>query len=263
MIKVLGFCRASFYYHHQLDEQDECLKEQILKVLRANPAYGHRRIALALGINRKRARRVMRKYGIKPYKRMARRRKRSDLGRKSAPFANLVKNNQPVKPNLVYVSDFTCLRFQGRNLYLSTFMDLFTREVVGWSISVRHTKELVLNAFLDALKNNGFQIPKVIHSDQGAEYNCKQYVKFLTYLGIQISMSKKKSPWENSYQESFYANFKTDLGLEFDRFNSLGELIEAVHQTINYYNKARIHTSLKMPPEEYKRLYDQKVVEFS
>lgn len=216
---------------------------------------------MALGINRKRARRVMRKYGVKPYKRMARWKKRRDLGRKPAPFENLIKDSHPIRPNIVYVSDFTYLRFQGKNLYLSTFMDLFTRQIAGWSLSNRHTKELVLNAFLDALKNTGFKLPKIVHSDQGSEYTCKQYTDFLTYLGIKISMSKKKSPWENCYQESFYSNFKTDLGLEFDRFNSLGELIEAVHQTINYYNHHRIHTALKMPPSKFKQAYEERFVE--
>lgn len=66
-------------------------------------------------------------------------------------------------------------------------------------------------------------------------------------------MSKKASPWENGYQESFYNNFKTDLGLEFDRFETMGEIIAAIHQTITYYNRKRIHTSLKMTPEQFKQ----------
>ncbi len=72
-------------------------------------------------------------------------------------------------------------------------------------------------------------------------------------------MSKKAPPWENGYQESFFNNFKTDLGLEFDRFNSLGELVEAIHQTINYYNQRRIHTTLKMPPAKFKTQHYQKL----
>ena len=130
-------------------------------------------------------------------------------------------------------------------------MDLFSREVVGWHISSKHTKELVLEAMLDAIKYLG-HTPKVVHTDQGSEYCSKENLSFLESLGIAISMSKKASPWENGYQESFYNNFKTDLGLEFDRFNSLGELIVGIHQTINYYNKERIHTKLKMPPEKYR-----------
>ena len=74
-------------------------------------------------------------------------------------------------------------------------------------------------------------------------------------LGVQISMSKKGSPWENGYQESFYNNFKTDLGLEFERFETIGELVEAIHQVIFYYNNQRIHTSLRMPPAKFKQRY--------
>ena len=68
-------------------------------------------------------------------------------------------------------------------------------------------------------------------------------------------MSRKSSPWENGYQESFYGNFKTDLGLEFERFNGFGELIEAIHHTVNYYNNERIHTTLKMPPAKFRKLH--------
>lgn len=101
------------------------------------------------------------------------------------------------------------------------------------------------------LKPTG-KLPKIVHTDQGSEYCSKENISFLESLGIQISMSKKASPWENGYQESFYNNFKTDLGLEFDRFETLGELVEGIHQTITYYNKRRIHTALKMSPEQFK-----------
>lgn len=256
----MGLAKASFYYQDKLTSKDELLKEQILSVLSFNPSYGHRRIALALNLGKKRVRRVMRKYHIKPFKRQARWRKRRDLGRKPAPFLNLIKNTCPLKPNLIYVSDFTYIRYKSKYIYLATLMDLFSREIVGWDISTKHTKELVLYALLDAIRSQSFTLPKVIHSDQGSEYNSKDYINFLNYLGIQISMSKKRSPWENPHQESFYNNFKTDLGLEFDRFNTLGELIEAIHHTINYYNQERIHTALKMPPIIFRQKHLEKVV---
>jgi len=63
-------------------------------------------------------------------------------------------------------------------------------------------------------------------------------------------MSAKSSPWENGFQESFYGSFKEELG-EVKDHQSLGELIETVHQTMNYYNKERIHTALKMSPREF------------
>jgi len=226
-------------------------------VLAINPSYGHRRIAISLGIGKRRARRIMRLYGIKPYKRMARWKKRHDLRRKPAPFNNLIKYSCPLRPNIAWVSDFTYLRHRSRNLYLATLMDLYTREVVGWHVSDRHTKELILHALLDAIRNQGFRLPQVVHSDQGSEYNCRDYLRFLDYLGVRISMSNKQSPWENGHQESFYNNFKTDLGLEFDRFQTTGELIEAIHKTIHYYNHRRIHTALRMPPVQFRHKYRQ------
>jgi len=220
-------------------------------VLSAHSSYGHRRIALSLSVGKKRVRRVMKLYNIKPYKRKARWRKRRDERRPESEYQNLIKSSCPIKPGVVFVGDFTYLRWKGRFIYLATFMDLFSREIVGWNVSTKHTKEFVLEAFWDAVISSG--IPKVVHTDQGTEYCSKEYIEFMNTLNVQISMSKKSSPWENAYQESFYNNFKTDLGLEFERFETPGGLIEGVHQTINYYNKERIHTTLKMSPTAFKQ----------
>lgn len=234
--------------------KDELLKSQILEVLSINPAYGHRRVAIELGIGKKRVRRVMKLYNIKPYKRKARWTKKRDLKRPKKIYQNQIKGSSPIKTNVVWASDFTRIKYQARVVYLATFMDLYTREVVGWNVSNRHTTNLVIEAFIDGFKAVG-ALPKIVHSDQGSEYGSKDYLGLMSSLGIIVSMSKRQSPWENAYQESFYNNFKTDLGLEFDRFNCLGELIVGIHQTINYYNKRRIHTSLKMSPEKYRLKY--------
>jgi len=222
--------------------------------LRLNPSYGYRRVSLSLNEGKKKTRRVMRKFGIKPYKRKARWRKRRDERRREAPYQNLIKAICPIKPNLIWATDFTYIRYQGKFVYLATFIDLYTREIVGWSISNKHTKQLIFNALFDAIQNTG-QLPKVIHSDQGTEYTSQEHINLLKNLNIQVSMSKKASPWENGYQESFYNNFKTDLGLEIDRFNTLGELIEGIHQTINYYNQHRIHTTIKTSPFKFRLLH--------
>ena len=193
----------------------------------------------------------MKRYGIKPYKRMARWGKRRDMRRPPAPFPNYIKSVCPIVPNLIWVSDFTYLRYKEQFVYLATVMDLYTREIVGWHLSERHTTSFVLKALLDGVRTRHLTTPKFIHSDQGVEYTSMDYVRVVYSLGITISMSKKASPWENGYQESFFNNFKTDLGLEIDRFASLGELVEAIHQTINAYNINRIHTTLKMSPSQF------------
>lgn len=226
-------------------------------MLSDNPSYGHRRIAIALGAGKNRIRRVMKKFAIKPTKRIQHLRKRLDERRPEAIYLNQIKSFCPVTPDLVYVGDFTYIKYKDQYIYLATYMDLFTREIVGWSVSNRHTKFLVLEALLSAFEQTGYKLPKFIHTDQGSEYNCKQYTDFVKYLGITVSMSKKASPWENGYQESFYSNFKTDLGLEFDRFDSVGELIEGIHQQINYHNNQRIHTRLKMSPAQFRQKYCQ------
>lgn len=231
------------------------LKEQILAVLAEHPSYGYRRIAWELGLGKKRVRRCMQKYGLKPYKRKARWRKRRDEKKKPAPYQNEIKGTCPILPNHTWVGDFTYLPFQGRFLYLATFMDVFTREIVGWQVSQRHDKTLVMQAFLDGLVNRDFQKPTYVHTDQGAEYTSQDYIDLVKNFGVTVSMSTKASPWENGYQESFYNNFKTDLGLEFDRFEDTGHFLEAIHHTLYNYNHKRIHSALKMPPARFHASY--------
>jgi len=259
----LGVSRQSLYYQKKLPRKDEVLREQILDVMSRNPSYGYRRVAISLGINKKRSQRVMRKYGIKAYRRKARWTKRRDERRAEMPYQNMIKDTCPIVPYHTYVSDFTYLRYNSKFYYLATFMDRYSREIVGWNISDRHTKDLVIGAFLDTFLNTGFEIPKLVHSDQGSEYSSEEYTDLVEGLGVDISMAKKASPWENGYQESFYNNFKTDLGLEFERFPTVGHFIEGIHQTINYYNTERIHSSLKMSPYRFRQRFQKLNLELS
>jgi transposase InsO family protein len=240
------------------EHKDAILKEQIEALWSSSPSkasYGYRRLAIELGIGKKRVRRCMQKYGLKPYKRKARWRKRRDERRKEAPYQNEIKGTCPILPNHTWVGDFTYLPFRGKFLYLATFMDLFTREIVGWQVSQRHDKTLVMQAFLDGLTNRDFQRPAYVHTDQGAEYTSQDYTDLVKNFGVQVSMSTKASPWENGFQESFYNNFKTDLGLEFDRFQDEGHFLEAIHHTLYSYNHQRIHSALKMPPAKFHARY--------
>jgi len=225
-----------------------------------HPRYGHKRVALELKLNKKRIKRVMKKFNLKPYRRRVQKlRKRDDEGKSPTKYGNLIKEFCPIRPNVVWVSDFTYIKYQGKFIYLATIMDLYTREIIGWNISRFHNAELVLGALQDALERNK-NIPLYFHSDQGSEYDASSFRSFVVNLKISISMSKKASPWENGFQESFYSEFKMDLG-DQNRFESLGELVEAIHQTIYYYNTKRIHTSLKMSPEEFKTKFYRMTLE--
>jgi putative transposase len=129
-------------------------------------------------------------------------------------------------------------------------MDLYTRRIVGISVLTTHAVELVLFALLSAIHSN--PRPEIFHSDNGSEYNAAVFIGALATLGIAISRSRPGCPWENGYQESFHDKFKVDLR-DLGRFKTLGELVLGVYQTIYRYNHTRIHSALKMPPEQFAR----------
>lgn len=251
LAKELGVSRSSLYYRRKQPDKDWELKCQIEKVLREHPAYGHKRLAIHLKINKKRILRVMKIFGIKPYRKRGKK-WRKPKKKEGLVFPNLLITTFPAFPNHIWASDFTHLKFQGKWVYLATIIDLCTRKIVGFSVLLNHSNQLVINALLNAVSK--YQIPAIIHSDQGSEYTSLDYTTLCFNLNIQQSMSNPGCPWENGYQESFYDKFKVDLG-DSDRFDNLGELVYNIYKTIYIYNNYRVHTSLKMPPVEYGRQY--------
>jgi putative transposase len=249
LAKQSGVSVSSLYYKPLLPQKDWLLKQSIEDVLEKHPSYGHKRLALELNINKKRVRRVMKLFGLLPYRRKpSKPNKHRDNGM-TDPFPNLLQSiNFPSTPGVVWVSDFTHLKWHGKWVYLSTIMDIFNRKVVGWSVLTNHSVQLTITALIDANEKHGR--PQILHSDQGSEYKSKVYTQFVGSLGINQSMSRKASPWQNGYQESFYSGFKTDFGSP-EQYNSLGELTAAIYLQIHYYNNKRIHSKLKMPPMAY------------
>lgn len=255
LAKRLGISRSMLYYQHKRPGIDEEIKKQIEATLTKEPAYGHKRIALDLKLNKKRILRVMKKYNLKPYRRRAKKpRKKEDEGKEAEKgYVNVYKLLCPIHINIVWVSDFTYIKYKGRFIYVATIMDMFTREILGIAISRYHDRNLVLEAFMDAEKKAKAH-PNYQHSDQGSEYTSDEYKTYVTSEQIILSFADKGSPWQNGFQESFYGKFKVDLG-DPNRFETLGELIEAIYQTIHHYNNERIHTSLKTNPIAFKRSF--------
>lgn len=244
--RELGVCRGTLYYKPKQPEKDWQLKCLIEEVLREHPSYGSPRIAIALGRNHKPIERVMKIFGIKAYRRRGKRWKKS--GETKGIYPNLLISNYPAYSNHIWVTDFTYIPFQGKTVYLATVMDLFTRKIVGMSVYTTHATQLVLSAFLNAIHSNSR--PEIFHSDNGSEYNSEIFIEAAKTVGTKISRSKPGCPWENGYQESFYDKFKIDLG-DPGRFKTLGELVYEIYQTVWKYNNTRIHTALKMPPQQF------------
>lgn len=247
LAKNLGVCRQSLYYKPKLPAKDLELKKKIEEVLVEHKSYGHKRIAIHLGINRKRVLRVMKLFNLSPTRKPRVPVKIEDLKQEKSKNLNLFKEFNLNSPSQIWASDFTYLPyFNNKSLYLATIIDCFTKEITGWSLSSKHNSELIENALNDALSKR--KKPKILHSDQGSEYNkSEDFTKVLKSNKIKQSMSKKGSPWQNGMQESFYGKFKLELGHP-KCYETLGELVEAIAHQIYYYNNKRIHTAIKCPP---------------
>jgi len=255
LAKEPGIARSTLYYESKLEVKNELLRKDILAVLRLHPSYGYRRIAIHLGINKKRALRVMQKYDIKSYRRRGKKPKYTQKPRLiDADLPNHTKNYYPESPGDVWVSDFTYIPFHNSEIgnrgfvYLATIMDVYSREIVGWHTSTKHDTALVAAALFDALEQHGR--PNILHSDRGSEYLSQAYMELAERCGITMSYSTKGSPWENGYQESFYQGFKVDLG-DPGRFETIGQLVEAIHLQLYIYNHHRIHLALKTAPKKF------------
>jgi putative transposase len=247
--RALGVREATLYYKRKMPERDHALRREIEEVLRRHPSYGHKRIARHLKRNKKPILRVMKLFGIKPYRRRGRKWRR--VKPQSEQYLNLLRLVTPSFEGCVWAADFTHLAWKDKDVCVATVIDLFSRKVMGAAVSTSHGAPLVIQAFGDAILSYGR--PAIFHSDNGSEYHARPFRELLETLGIAISRSKKGCPWENGYQESFYNQFKIDLG-DPHQFQTLGELTAAIYETLYRYNNERIHSALHMPPSVFARL---------
>lgn len=251
LAQKLGVSRSSLYYKPKKPPDDALILKRIRVVMVEHPAYGSRRVSMALGFNRKKTKRLMQAHGLRPQlRRRFRPARPDDLDRPETRIQNIPKVLCPIRANVLWAGDFTYLWYMDRFWYVATVMDVYTREIVGWHVANHHTTNLIMEAFTDATKRTR-ATPRWFHSDQGSEYVSEAYGSLLTQYSTQPSHSNKAHPWENGFQESFYANFKLELG-DIKRFRGVGELLEAIHQQISYYNNRRIHSAIKMPPAVFR-----------
>lgn len=126
-------------------------------------------------------------------------------------FDNLLdRNSSAQKPNQVYVGDITYIRADQGWLYLATVIDLFSRKLVGYKMSSRMPKDLVISALHNALKSRGYPENVIFHTDRGSQYASNQYKQFLKSHNLIGSMSRKGNCWDNAVAESFFATLKKE-----------------------------------------------------
>jgi len=161
---------------------------------------------------------------------------------------NLLKRNFEVESiNKVWVSDITYIRVASRWMYLTTFIDLADRMVVGWSLSNDMTTTNTVNkAFDNAVTNRGISKGSrlMIHSDRGVQYASEEFKNLIKNYDCIQSMSRKGNCWDNAVAESFFKTIKVEA-LNRYNFTASKTLRKTIFRYIDgFYNTVRIHSSL-------------------
>ena len=252
----------NIYHHSTLFVRDLVVKDKIEDTFKTNPAYGHRRLALELKMNKKRILRVMHEFNLKAPRLWYQRKyiTQSDI-KYQDQYTNLLKDTDSTKYAIgnIWSSDLTYIKFQDTFIYLAIIQDIVSREIVAFNLSNRHDADLVLKTLKEAVWK-AKKPPMIFHSDRGREFLSENSIAYLKNLQVKISVSDPGSPWQNSWSESFFSRFKTEFG-SFNRFETLGELIENIFEYISYYNNTRIQLKLKMSPYQFKLKYADSVLE--
>ncbi len=145
-------------------------------------------------------------------------------------------------PNRWWVSDITYIHTHEGFLYLAVVMDLFARNIVGWSMGSRITDDLVLSALTMAYWRRRPAHTVMLHSDQGSQYTSRRCRKLLQSLDIQPSMSRRGNCHDNAVAESFFANLKKEK-IRRKKYPTREEARHAVFEYIElFYNPKRRHT---------------------
>lgn len=158
------------------------------------------------------------------------------------------------EPNTAWVADITYFSTAEGWLYLATVLDLFSRRVVGWSMSRSIDAALVLNALRMAVDGRRPRRGLIVHTDRGSQYACNEYRAYLDAHGIVPSMSRKRDCWDNAVAESFFATLKSDV--KPDRiWATRNQARAAIFEYIEtWYNRERRHsTNGYLSPMEFER----------
>lgn len=155
-------------------------------------------------------------------------------------------------PNQKWVQDITYLMTGEGWLYLAVVIDLYSRAVVGWSMSSRMTANLVCDALRMALFRRGMPEGVIVHSDRGSQYCSHAYRDLAAAHDLQLSMSRKGNCWDNACAESFFHSLKVEA-VQYEPIMDRETMRQAVFEYIEVdYNRTRRHSALGyISPENY------------
>jgi len=263
----MGVSRSGYYAWKERPARQDQLALQVEEVFWQNSRrYGSRRITAELReqtvIGRHRVRRLMREQGLRAIqpRRFVPRTTDSRHGQRMSP--NLLVEREIIvdRPRQVIVGDITYLPLQnGQWAYLATWMDLFSRKILGWQIASSMTAELVIEALKKAILREHLPAGLIVHSDRGGQYVDAELRKLLKQHGFEQSMTRADETYDNAYAESLFSRYKTEL-LEDGAFADLEQARSETFVYIEgYYNRTRRHSGLGyLSPENFERAFDQR-----
>ena len=268
MCEVAGFSRAGYYRFLDPEKPapaDMDLRDEIQKIALEWPSYGSRRIKRELkergwDVNRKRVQRLMREDNLL----CVRKRKfvvTTDAAHGLKVYPNLAGSMILTGVDQLWIADITYIRLEEEFVYLAVILDAYSRRVIGWHLSDGLDDSLTQTALRMALGQRVVRPGLVHHSDRGVQYASGDYTDLLKANGIDISMSRKASPWENAACESFMKTLKceevyrTEYRNVTDARARIGEFLEKVynekrlHSALDYRSPVQFESTLATPPE--------------
>jgi putative transposase len=220
--------------------------------------YGARRVwhdLLADGIScgLHRIERLMREQGLRA--RPRRRGLPKDHGDRSVIAGNVLDRQFTAdRPNQKWVADFTYIWTAEGWLYVAAVIDLFSRRVVGWSMSANMTAQFVTDALIMAIWRRGKPDALLHHSDQGSQYTSEQFQRLMADNGVTCSMSRSGNVWDNAAIESFFSSLKTErIGKKIYRTRAQAKA-DVFDYIECFYNPTRRHSTLGyLSPIDFER----------
>ncbi|MCI7002719.1 MAG: IS3 family transposase [Clostridia bacterium] len=258
LLKLANIPRSTFYYHTTNLTKDKYIveKQEILNIFNENKSrYGYRRILLELRnlgytINHKTVLKLMKSLHIQGKQRKNKYKSyKGEVGRIAPNIINRdFVANAPLQKLTTDVTEFAVC---DEKVYLSPILDMYNNEIVSYSISTspnfNQTREM-LDGLINKLPTNS---KPILHSDQGWQYQMKEYQRILKENNITQSMSRKGNCLDNSVMENFFGRLKTEMFFG-EKFESVNTFIDKLKEYIYYYNNERIILKLKMSPVKYR-----------
>ena len=252
--ELLKVNRSSHYYEACPKFEEQNIANTIHEIWMKHPFFGYRKIKAVLAlqgvqVNHKKVQRIMHEMGIcalypKP--------KTSIRSNYNLLYPYLLKGVEITRPNQVWATDITYIKMADGFIYLLAIIDLYSRYIVGYTISISLEADFCVEALESALQK--YNRPEIFNTDQGSQFTSNDWLKTLLINEVKISMDGKGRCFDNIFIERFWRTVKYEE-VYLKSYDSVSEARQELDEFINFYNHERPHQSLqyKTPASLYQQ----------